>query len=148
MTWSNAAVPSATDTEFHFPEGRVLSHSSKIDTINWQQHGPSREADIKEMTGYFRDNQLSRIEVTGNGQTIYYAVDQEVIVGVNKTVSSNLVIYLKDNQISRINYMTKPDGTYYPLEMFPSEEARLSDFKWVEEWRPVNYLDVFRWKSP
>ena len=66
----------------------------------------------KEMTGYFRDNQLSRIEVTGNGQTIYYAVDQEVIVGVNKTVSSNLVIYLKDNQISRINYMTKPDGTY------------------------------------
>jgi len=100
----------------------------------------------KEMIGHFRDNQLSKIVVTGNGQTIYYAVDQEVIIGVNKTESSDLVIYLKNNEISRINYMTKPDGTYYPLDMFPAEEARLSDFKWVEEWRPVSYLDVFRWK--
>lgn len=100
----------------------------------------------KEMIGHFRDNQLSKIVVTGNGQTIYYAVDQEVIIGVNKTESSDLVIYLKNNQISRINYMTKPDGTYYPLDMFPAEEARLSDFKWVEEWRPVSYEDVFRWK--
>lgn len=100
----------------------------------------------KEMTGYFRNNQLSRILVTGNGQTIYYAEDQDVIIGANKTACTDLIIYLKDNKISRVNYMTKPDGTYYPLEMFPSEEARLSDFKWVEEWRPLSYLDVFRWK--
>jgi lipopolysaccharide export system protein LptA len=100
----------------------------------------------KEMTGYFRNNKLSRILVTGNGQTIYYAVDQDVIIGANKTACSDLIIYLKDNKISRVNYMTKPDGTYYPLEMFPAEETRLSDFKWVAEWRPLNYLDVFRWK--
>ncbi len=100
----------------------------------------------KEMTGYFRDNQLSRINVTGNGQTIYYAVDQDVIIGANKTECTNLVIYLEDNQISKVSYMTKPDGIYYPLELLPEEEKLLSDFKWVEEWRPMNYLDVFRWK--
>jgi len=53
MSWSNAAVPCAPDTEYHFPKGQVLSHSSKIDTIDWQQSGPKRESDIKEMTGYF-----------------------------------------------------------------------------------------------
>jgi lipopolysaccharide export system protein LptA len=99
----------------------------------------------KEMTGYFNNNKLVRIEVTGNGQTIYYAEDQEVIVGANKTVCSDLVIYLNDNRISKVNYKTKPDGTYYPLELFPAEEARLADFKWVEEWRPVDFMDVFRW---
>ena len=100
----------------------------------------------KEMTGYFQDNKLVKIFVTGNGQTIYYAVDQEVIIGANKTACSDLTIYLTDNKISRVNYMTKPDGTYYPLEMFPSEEAQLSDFKWVEQWRPLSWQDVYKWK--
>jgi Domain of unknown function (DUF5107) len=53
MSWSNAAVPSAADTEFYFPKGEVLSHSSQIQTIDWQKQGPKRESDIKEMTGYF-----------------------------------------------------------------------------------------------
>jgi hypothetical protein len=37
MSWSNAALPSAPDTEFHFPRGEVLSHASRIDTIDWQK---------------------------------------------------------------------------------------------------------------
>jgi len=53
MSWSNAAVASAPDTRFYFPKGRVLSHSSKVDTIDWEKQGPRTQADIKEMTGYF-----------------------------------------------------------------------------------------------
>jgi hypothetical protein len=100
----------------------------------------------KEMTGYFTDNKLSKILVNGNGQTIYYAEDRDVIVGVNKTDCTDLIIYLKNNKIVRVNYIQKPNGTYYPLELLPPEESRLSDFKWVSEWRPMNYMDVFRWK--
>ncbi len=62
----------------------------------------------KEMIGYFKDNKLVRINVTGNGQTIYYAEDQEVIVGANKTECTDLIIYLTDNRISRVNYTTQP----------------------------------------
>ncbi len=100
----------------------------------------------KEMTGYFTDNKLTKIDVSGNGQTIYYATDQDVLVGANKTVCSNMSIYLKDNQISKVVYTSQPDGTYYPLSMFPAEETRLSDFKWFEEWRPLRWEDVFIWK--
>ncbi|MGM0473210.1 MAG: OstA-like protein [Bacteroidota bacterium] len=100
----------------------------------------------KEMTGYFTGNDLMKIDVRGNGQTIYYAEDQDVIVGANKTFCSDLVIYLRDNKIARVNYTKKPDGTYYPLELFPQEEALLADFKWVEQWRPLTYQDVFVWK--
>ena len=51
------------------------------------------------MTGFFKDNKLERILVSGNGQTIYYATDQDVIVGANKTECSDLTIYLKENKI-------------------------------------------------
>jgi lipopolysaccharide export system protein LptA len=100
----------------------------------------------KEMTGYFKNNKLNRIQVTGNGQTIYYAMDQDLIIGANKTVCSDLIIYLKDNKISRVNYKTKPDGTYYPLDLFPPDESRLADFKWLEQWRPLKWQDVYTWK--
>ncbi len=100
----------------------------------------------KEMTGYFKENKLDRILVSGNGQTIYYATDQDVIVGANKTVASDLTIYLKENKISSVVYISKPDGTYYPLSLFPAEERRLSDFKWLEAWRPLSWEDIFIWK--
>ncbi len=119
--------------------GVALVASQKDSTKYDQMRG-------KEMTGFFKDNKLDRILVTGNGQTIYYATDEDVIVGANKTVCSDLMIYLKDNKISRVVYTTKPDGTYYPLEMFPPEEALLSDFKWLEQWRPLRWEDVFVWK--
>ena len=114
--------------------------ASKKDSVSFDQMRG------KEMTGYFVDNKLDHILVKGNGQTIYYAVDQEIIVGANKTVCSDLTIYLKDNKISRVVYTSKPDGTYYPLDMFPPEEARLSDFKWLEQWRPLHWEDIFFWK--
>lgn len=53
MSWSNAALPSAPDTQFHFPKGRVLRHASAIDTIDWKDDGPRSESGILEMTGYF-----------------------------------------------------------------------------------------------
>jgi len=101
----------------------------------------------KEMVGYFRDNQLYRIDVEGNGQTIYYADEEGTIVGANKTECTNLVIFLKDNQISKVNYKTQPTGTYYPLDLFPAAETKLPDFKWVDQWRPRHPMDIFRWKD-
>src|SRR5688572_19615256 len=58
MSWSNAALPSAADTRYDFPNGKVLSHSSKIDTIDWEKQGPRNEAVIKEMTGYLWKNKI------------------------------------------------------------------------------------------
>jgi len=100
----------------------------------------------KEMTGYFNDNKLVRILVSGNGQTIYYATDEDVIVGANKTACSDLIIHLRDNKISRVIYTSKPDGVYYPLSMFPADESRLPGFKWLDHWRPRSWEDVFVWK--
>jgi uncharacterized protein DUF5107/uncharacterized protein len=53
MSWSNAALRSAPDTEFHFPDGEVLSHSASLESIDWRRSGPRRESDIAEMTGFF-----------------------------------------------------------------------------------------------
>jgi len=53
MSWSNAALPSAPDTRYSFPKGKVLVHASSMDTIDWASRGPRTESNIREMTGYF-----------------------------------------------------------------------------------------------
>jgi hypothetical protein len=53
MSWSNAGVPARPDTEFHFPNGPVLSHGSEMRMIDWKTEGPRRQADVARMTGFF-----------------------------------------------------------------------------------------------
>ena len=85
MSWSNAAIPSAPDTEFHFPGGKVLSHSSRITTIDWKTQGPKREADIQEMTGYFwstRDANAFGAYTPSRGSGLYHVADEHIAPGM------------------------------------------------------------------
>jgi len=106
----------------------------------------------KNMTGHFRNNQLVRLDVKGNGQTIYYAEDENPvtgarqIIGVNRAECSDLIIYLENNRVKKVNYLVKPTGKYYPLELFSESMRYLDGFVWKENRRPKSRLDVFRWE--
>ena len=55
------------------------------------------------MVGYFRDNELYKITVDGNAQTVYYIrEDDGYLIGVNLAESSSMIIRLKDNDIHNI----------------------------------------------
>ena len=98
----------------------------------------------KTMICHFARNQLYRIDVNGNGQTVYYARDKDNLIGVNVAQSSDLVITVKDNKPDVIRFITKPSATLYPVGLAPKEELILKDFKWNESLRPVNRFDIFR----
>jgi hypothetical protein len=85
MSWSNAALPSAPDTKYDFPKGNVLSHASKIDTIDWEKEGPKTEADIREMTGYFwktKDANAFGAFTPSLGTGLYHIADEKIAPGI------------------------------------------------------------------
>ena len=98
------------------------------------------------MIGYFKDNNLVKLDITGNGQTVYYAEDKGEIIGVNRAECTDLIIYLEDNKVKKVNYLVQPSGKYYPLDLFPENQRRLDDFSWNEQWRPLKFSDIFLWK--
>jgi lipopolysaccharide export system protein LptA len=112
--------------------------------INEEDSGRYNQIKGKNMTGFFRNNEAYKIDVKGNGETVYYAKDQDELVGVNLAQSSNLTIYLKDNKPDNIRFYVAPNGTTYPLEIAPPEKLILKDFKWLEDKRPKNKNDIFR----
>lgn len=99
----------------------------------------------KYMKGFFRDNDLYRVNVEGNGQTIYYVKEEEKIKSVNRADCSDLHIYLKKNQMDRITFVTRPDATLFPLDKIDVKELKLKDFTWRSQFRPLKRDDIFIW---
>jgi len=99
----------------------------------------------KLMTAFFKDNKITRINVDGSAESLYYVrQDDRLLIGVNKAVSSNLIIYMDDQQkVKKITWIQKPTNVLYPEKELPKEEKRLRDFKWVETGRPLKRADVF-----
>lgn len=96
------------------------------------------------LTGFFRDNEIYKITVKGNAENIYYAVDEEKLVGVNQGTCSTMDIYLKDGRISDIYMFQSPEGSLDPPLLKPSSERKLDNFRWLGSIRPKNRFDIFR----
>ena len=97
----------------------------------------------KKMTGYFIKNELNSIYVEGNGQTLYYAKDKDLIMGVNRTDCSSLLIRLKDQKVKSITFYNHPEATLYPPLDLPPKEALLKDFIWRANEQPKSVNELF-----
>ncbi len=102
----------------------------------------------KNMTGYVRNNQLERIDVNGNGQSNYYARDKDGLIGLNKAESSNITIYMNKGKVKKISFIKSPDGELKPMGELEDGDKILPGFKWLDDIRPKNKEDIFRYPEP
>jgi hypothetical protein len=101
----------------------------------------------KTMMGYFKNGRIQKLVVKGNGQTIYFLKEEKSVdyIGMNKTSSTDVIIYMKDNKPDNIVLITKPEGTLFPMNEVTQEEMYLKDFKWQEDKKPKRKEDIFKW---
>lgn len=168
MSWSNAAIPSAPDTQYDFPKGEVLVHSSILDTISWEKNGPKTEADIKEMTGYFwRTKDVNAFgaftpslgtglyhiadeKITGGIKLWSYGVDKDSIWSVLSTAGKHPYVEIQGGPIAdqSIKLEMSPKETCWHVEYWiPADkqlslyELKLPDIKL----RPPEEIPLFGW---
>jgi hypothetical protein len=153
MSWSNAALPSAPDTKYDFPKGRVLSHSSKIDTIDWEKQGPKTESDIKEMTGYFwrtKDVNAFGAFTPSIGTGLYHIADEKIAGGIK------LWSYGTGDDSSWAVLSTARHQTYIEIQGGPigdqsiKLEMQPKQTRWhVEYWFPADKeIDIRKMTTP
>jgi lipopolysaccharide export system protein LptA len=101
----------------------------------------------RDMVGFFSDNKLYKINVTGNGQSVYYVRNKkQQLTGVNKADCSDMVIYMNDSKVQKISLLNQPDATMYPIQELPPSEFKLRDFVWYGDKRPVSKEEIYIWK--
>ncbi len=99
----------------------------------------------KDMVGYFVNNELSRIRVDGNAQTIYYIREEDgYLMGINLAEASSMMIRLEDSDVKTINYQIKAEEIMFPEPELPVEMRTLKGFNWQEIYRPLTKEDIFK----
>lgn len=136
---------------------RILLRNSAIDRafldqkaiiIKNTKEGFFNQIKGKFITAFFRDDDINRMLVEGNAESIYYAQDEQGgYIGVNKTVSSEMLIYFKNNEIDKIRFLRDPQGTADPMGEADHNSLRLDGFKWLYDLRPKSLEDLFTPKS-
>ena len=110
------------------------------------QEDTARYSQIKgrDMTGFFEQDELRRIHVEGNAQTIYFARDKvNKYIGVNRAEGAEIMIGMADSKVQRINIIQSPEATFYPVNELSPKELRLKDFIWRSVERPLQKGDIF-----
>ncbi|MBS4014609.1 MAG: organic solvent tolerance protein OstA [Bacteroidetes bacterium] len=101
----------------------------------------------RKIDGYVRNNELFKIDVFGNGETIYYVREENgALTGINKTLSNTMTIYIEDKRIVRVTWREKPDSSLFPESKIKEDEMFLQNFKLHSDRRPESKEDIFIWK--
>ncbi|MBQ9752162.1 MAG: hypothetical protein IJV81_04975 [Paludibacteraceae bacterium] len=98
----------------------------------------------KEMLAYVKDGDVYLVDVKGNAETIFYPrEDDGSYVGVNRTQSSFVKMYMQNRQIDHVVFTTATTGVMIPIDQALPEETKLSGFFWAEAERPLRPADIF-----
>ena len=133
---------------------QAFTKNSKVEKIHIQQSAMAIQQEDslyfnqlsgKEIIAYVDSGELKKVDVKGNAETIYYPRDDKdsSLVGLNKTQSSFVVMYLKDKKVDRIVMTSASSGTMYPLTQLSGSDLHLKNYFWLVEQRPSNKDDLF-----
>ena len=126
----------------------INSHAfiiSEVDSIHYNQ------IKGRNMIAKFKNNEMDKIYVNGNGQTIYFAQEEskkpegpKKMIGVNILDCANIIVHVVDSQIKNMTFLTLPAGSLIPMAKADPSMMRLQDFKLIDDEKPLSKEDIYR----
>jgi lipopolysaccharide export system protein LptA len=108
------------------------------DTIHYNQ------VSGKEILVHITDQELNRVDISGNVESIFYPTDQGDLIGLNTIKSSYMTIYFKDGDLERFNVFPSPTAVMYPLSQVTNNMLYLPNYTWQIDICPTSKDDIFR----
>jgi lipopolysaccharide export system protein LptA len=111
---------------------------SQIDTLRFNQ------IKGRSLTGFFKNNELYKIDIKGNGELIYYLIDGEDVAGANSSKCADIEVYVEKGKITEVFENGNPEGFINPPIPINNTELLLKGFNWFDSLRPKKKVDIFR----
>jgi lipopolysaccharide export system protein LptA len=108
---------------------------SQVDTVRFNQ------TKGRSLIGYFKDNEIYKIDIKGNGEVVYYLLDEEMVAGIDQSKCADIQVLLENGKPSEIYEFENPEGVINPP--LPIKAIRLEGFKWHDNLRPKKKADIF-----
>ncbi len=106
----------------------------KDDSVHFNQIGGKR------MRGFFANDQLHRVVVDGNAETIYFVHDSATnkVTDMQRSFSSGIWVLLENKEVVRSGFITKPENRVIPMAKVKDDDKILKNFIWKPKDRPVS----------
>ena len=92
----------------------------------------------RSMRAYFRDDKMRRVDVLGNAESIFYALDGDTATtGMNRLLSANMRLLFADNKLNKISVLANPEARFIPPHELKPDDERLKGYSWRAKERPT-----------
>ncbi|WP_051719823.1 OstA-like protein [Anditalea andensis] len=150
LLWNNKSQISADSINFLIANEDIdrtyLKHNTFAitrDTLNNYNQIKGRK-----MTGFFLNGDMTKLDVEGNGESLYFALERDTLFkGMNKLLCARIIMHFSDGQIQKINHSVKPDASFTPPHIIKKDDQRLEGFAWREDEKPTMAM-VLDWRTP
>jgi hypothetical protein len=145
VCWHSENQLSADSIHIYVKDGTINYLHGIGNTIAIKREGAEEFNQLagKEMIAYVKDGDVYLVDVQGNAETIFYPREEDgTYLGVNKTQSSFVKLYLENRQIHHVVFTTSTTGVMIPINQTTEGETRLVTFFWAENERPIKPGDI------
>ena len=99
----------------------------------------------RTLNGYFTDGNIDYVRMKGSpAESIYYPQDEDsAYVGLNRSSGDVIDVYFVNKEVNKVKFVNDVNGILYPMDQVPAERKRLQGFKWLDNRRPKNKLELF-----
>ncbi|MGF2414232.1 MAG: OstA-like protein, partial [Ferruginibacter sp.] len=99
----------------------------------------------RTLNGYFKEGTIDYVRVKGSpAESIYYPQDDDsAYIGMNRTSGDVIDIFFVKKELNKIKFINNVDGAMYPIKQTPADKKQLKNFKWQDNRRPKNKLELF-----
>lgn len=125
--WLEGQILSADTLDLHLSEGAPdrLYGEGHVHLTRVINDSCADQISGRTLTGQFRDGDLDRLLIEGNGEAIYF-VDDDAELQFNRAACSRLRIRLEDGRVKEIALLDAPNGRFLALN------ASLPTDRWLE----------------
>ena len=98
----------------------------------------------RRMVAQFRDSNIRKVDVNGNGESLYFALEEpsankdsvSKAMGLNKIICSDITIRFVDGKVNNLSFYKRPDAHFIPPHEMKEEDKRLPGFSWRDKDKP------------
>ncbi|MBS1978524.1 MAG: organic solvent tolerance protein OstA [Bacteroidetes bacterium] len=148
----------ATGNQMTADSIKVLVQNKKISRINMVSNAFVVSSDTlqnynqikgRRMTAYFDGKALHHVVVEGNGESVYFALQEKedmlegkkekftIVSGMNKIICSNMRINFKAGKVNNVSFYVRPDASFIPPHELKPDQMLLKGFTWHGDERPT-----------
>ena len=142
ILWNDGSQITADTISVVLKNGTIDQLQTSVDSFIISEDSTQNYNQIKgrNMVALFKGKSIDNVNVTGNGESIYFVADEEntkTMMGMNRIICSNMKIIFLDNQVHDIRFYTNPDGKIIPPHELKDEDKKLEGFAWRIKERPT-----------